>query len=107
MKNISAFINAPSGTSEELNTIAKLASKIRQLEIEAVTPTLEYSNNEFSINELRRILVAHLMKCEIVVTYGDWFNDTTCVIINDVARLLNIEVIHHSRINSRFSNLKD
>lgn len=104
------FINAPIfdilNNNEEI--FASLSSEIRRHNVEAVAPSLNLrpstleSHRDFAMKQLTRALLA----CDIMVTHGDWHEFKECNTLNLIARELNIEVIHHTRLNQALINSK-
>lgn len=101
------FINAPIFAIENNNKaiFESLQSEIWFWNVEAVAPSLSMSDAKFQDKEaVMKSLASKMIACDLVVTHGNWFDFEECQALVNIARLLNIEVVHYSRMNERLSN---
>src|SRR5690554_1420805 len=100
------FINAPIFKIEKNNeeVFRTLCSHIWKYNLEAVAPVLDMPLDNVEGNkDALCSLVSRMIHCDLIVTHGDWFNFSECVKLNEIARLLDIEVVHYSRLEDRLS----
>jgi hypothetical protein len=76
-------------------TIFILAPEING-EVVAQTQS-ENLNGFFSLEKSFKVSIIHLMKCDFVVTFGDWADNSNFKKIIEIARIAEIPVIHQTR----------
>lgn len=98
------FIIAPIYGDEAERNLEKYASKIREFNVEAVTPSLELDTEFESHDKIIRKIISELVKCDIAVSFGEWFEHEECLTLTKVARIINIPILHSSRLDEQTLN---
>ena len=101
------FINAPV-MSVEHNNIPVFQEVQRELwkhELEAYSPGLllqQIDPSQFDkyIKDCCKIMIS----CDLIINHGNWHDFKECVRLSEIARLLGIEVIHHSGLSLWLKN---
>lgn len=93
------FINAPVMNVEQNNLpiFQRLQKELWSHDFESYAPGLllkkiDPKDYKSYINDCTKIMIG----CDLVVSHGDWYEFKECVKLAEIARLLGIEVIHHT-----------
>lgn len=107
MKKI--FINAPVFLIENNNipVYQIIQREIHETNNQCIAPPLSlHKIDPNNMAKYMRSCTKLLLESDIMVTHGNWYDHMECARLIDIARLLEIPVIHHSVLQKFLKEIK-